>query len=310
MKKNILVLFMLICLIIFLIKKYHSLKLFDFINKRTFVMSLETFTPKNSKIVIFKGVKKESEIPVNNLSSMLLIEKDRLFYFENFYLEEKNIIENFIVIFDLKTKKIIKKIKIPFNKSIFNIKKVKNKIYFTDISSDEIRFNNKKNNLYCFDLENNKIEMILDYDTEGLPLILESEIIYSKENKIYLFKLENKTNMYLFDGVYPFEIEKNFLYYEENGKIIKRNINGNNKKIIYTKKYKNRRAIKKLNNSVYVFIILEDQTKLPFDVNFLEVVDIKSNAKINLNKVFSNSNKNTVNISDFYGLNDNNFIIS
>ena len=75
--------------------------------------------------------------------------------------------------------------------------------------------------------------MILDYDTEGLPLILESEIIYSKENKIYLFELENKTNMYLFDGVYPFEIERNFLYYEENGKIIERNINGNNKKVIY-----------------------------------------------------------------------------
>ena len=82
-------------------------------------------------------------------------------------------------------------------------------------------YTDEETNLYEYNLITKKVNKVLTYSGQGLPIIKENEIIYSKDNKIYLFnRLTNKSE-YLFDGKLPFNYADGEIFYVKNGKIMK-----------------------------------------------------------------------------------------
>ena len=278
--KIIIVLFTVLLLFI-LVKKYRQSKLLDFLKEKRILIAVHILE-NEGKILIFKGKNKISEIPAENIVSILSVENNSVFYLET-NMEKK---ESSAVQIDLDTKKVTARIKIPFSHEIFYARKINNTIYFSDRSIFKDK-RNKVDYLYLFDINRNKLLKIMDYDNEGMPLITKEEIIYSKNGKIYSLDTYKNNNNYLFEGSNPFAIEEEMVYYEENGNILKRGKNSNNKKILFKKDNNQKELIKKISENLYVFMKEKEMEWFMYlEYTELEMKNIKNNENINLNNIF------------------------
>ena len=278
--KIIIVLFTVLLLFI-LVKKHRQSKLLDFLKEKRILIAVNILENRG-KILIFKGKNKISEIPAENIASILSVENNSVFYLET----DRKKKENFAVQIDLDTKKVASRIKIPFNREIFYARKINNIIYFSDRNIFEDK-SNKVHYLYLFDINKNKLLKIMDYDSKGMPLITKEEIIYSKNGKIYSLEISKNNNNYLFEGSNPFAIEEEMVYYEENGNILKRGKNSNNKKILFKKDNNQEGLIKRISENLYVFMTEKEMEEFMYlEYTKLEMKNIENNASINLNNIF------------------------
>ena len=272
--------------VIFIFKKCNDLLIINSIKDKKIYVIHNYLFDDNEKIIIFQGTKKIDEFPANNATSLLSVENDKLYYLET--NEEKQ--ENFVIQVNLKTKKVINRLKIPFETSVYYAKKINNKIYFSNYSNQEtnVFFDGeyfRTQILYEFDIEKNKITKILDYDTKGLPVISEKEIVYSKKNKIYLYDTETLESKYLVDGTYPFEKTENEIYYEENKKFMVKNMKTNNKKVLFEKRGDFEGIPKKITGNLYLVMKIDVDNVFPyFSYIKLELWDNFSKNKLNLKK--------------------------
>lgn len=132
-----------------------------------------------------------------------------------------------------------------------------------------------------------KLSKILTYSGQGLPIIKENEIIYSKDNKIYLFnRLTNKSE-YLFDGKLPFNYADGEIFYVKNGKIMK---NKNGKEII---KYEFRKKMElggypvKINEDLFLAVELKwTGDKFYTDYGELKMMDSKNRKEFDMYKLY------------------------
>ena len=166
--------------------------------------------------------------------------------------------------------------------------KINDSIYFSS-SADWLHtsYTDEETNLYEYNLITKKVNKVLTYSGQGLPIIKENEIIYSKDNKIYLFnRLTNKSE-YLFDGKLPFNYADGEIFYVKNGKIMK---NKNGKEII---KYEFRKNMKlggypvKINEDLFLAVELK-WTEDKFNIYYgeLKMMDSKNRKEFDMYKLY------------------------
>ena len=188
----------------------------------------------NKKIVIYNKNQKVYEFPAGNALAILSIENGRMFYLKNDISYEKNAggtinensrkESNFIVEYDIKNKRTLKKksVNIFFDWNIPYIKKIGNKLFFSRGSYLDSTDKAQENTLYEYDMETENIKEVLKYNGQGLPVIREDEIVYSKENRIYVFDRVKNTSEYLFEGELPFDYSDDKVYYMNDNDIVRR----------------------------------------------------------------------------------------
>ena len=198
--------------------------------------------------------------------------------------------KSFIVDYDIKSKKVIRKTVLPieYEKAVPTMTKINDSIYFSS-SADWLNtsYTDEETNLYEYNLITKKLSKILTYSGQGLPIIKENEIIYSKDNKIYLFnRLTNKSE-YLFDGKLPFNYADGEIFYVKNGKIMK---NKNGKEII---KYEFRKNMKlggypvKINDDLFLAVELKwTGDKSYTDYGELKMMDSKNRKEFDMYKLY------------------------
>lgn len=192
--------------------------------------------------------------------------------------------------YDIKSKKVIRKIVLPveYEENVPSMTKINDSIYFSS-SADwlHVSYTDEETNLYEYNLITKKLNKILTYSGQGLPIIKENEIIYSKDNKIYLFnRLTNKSE-YLFDGEVPFDYADGEIFYVKNGKIMK---NKNGKEII---KYEFRKNMKlggypvKVNEDLFLAVELK-WTEDKFNTYYgeLKMMDSKNRKEFDMYKLY------------------------
>ena len=216
----------------------------------------------------------------------IMIADEKIFYYKEFGTSEREIVE-----YDLKNQKIINSFPFPnTDYSLKNMIKVDDNLYFTNYyyyEGSEI-----ENKLYEYNLKTKNIRKILDYNGEGLPLIMKEKIYYSKDSKIYIFNKNTKEIKYLCEGIKPFAYDNGYLYYmDTQNNLIKISEKSNKKEKLYTLESNIKIGGKpeKITNDLYLFIKLVPKfIKVEFDVDDteLELVDIKKNKKINLKDLY------------------------
>ncbi len=216
----------------------------------------------------------------------IMIADEKIFYYKEFGTSEREIVE-----YDLKNQKIINSFPFPnTDYSLKNMIKVDDNLYFTNYyyyEGSEI-----ENKLYEYNLKTKNIRKILDYNGEGLPLIMKEKIYYSKDSKIYIFNKNTKEIKYLCEGIKPFAYDNGYLYYmDTQNNLIKISEKSNKKEKLYTLESNTKIGGKpeKITNDLYLFIKLVPKfIKVEFDVDDteLELVDIKKNKKINLKDLY------------------------
>ena len=220
----------------------------------------------------------------------IMIADEKIFYYKEFGTSEREIVE-----YDLKNQKIINSFPFPnTDYSLKNMIKVDDNLYFTNYyyyEGSEI-----ENKLYEYNLKTKNIRKILDYNGEGLPLIMKEKIYYSKDSKIYIFNKNTKEIKYLCEGIKPFAYDNGYLYYmDTQNNLIKISEKSNKKEKLYTLESNTKIGGKpeKITNDLYLFIKLVPKfIKVEFDVDNteLELVDIKKNKKINLKDLYYRNN--------------------
>ena len=216
----------------------------------------------------------------------IMIADEKIFYYKEFGTSEREIVE-----YDWKNQKIINSFPFPnTDYSLKNMIKVDDNLYFTNYyyyEGSEI-----ENKLYEYNLKTKNIRKILDYNGEGLPLIMKEKIYYSKDSKIYIFNKNTKEIKYLCEGIKPFAYDNGYLYYmDTQNNLIKISEKSNKKEKLYTLESNTKIGGKpeKITNDLYLFIKLVPKfIKVEFDVDDteLELVDIKKNKKINLKDLY------------------------
>ena len=268
----------------FLQKQYFLSKL-----KEKYFITIHHLMEKKSKIIIFNGKTKILEIDAKDAASILSIENGKIIYLETL-IDEGEIKKSFIVDYDIKSKKVIRKAVLPveYEKNVPIMTKINDSIYFSS-SADWLHtsYTDEETNLYEYNLITKKVNKVLTYSGQGLPIIKENEIIYSKDNKIYLFnRLTNKSE-YLFDGKLPFNYADGEIFYVKNGKIMK---NKNGKEII---KYEFRKNMKlggypvKINDDLFLAVELK-WTEDKFNTYYgeLKMMDSKNRKEFDMYKLY------------------------
>lgn len=268
----------------FLQKQYFLSKL-----KEKYFITIHHLMEKKSKIIIFNGKTKILEIDAKDAASILSIQNGKIIYLETL-VDEGEIKKSFIVDYDIKSKKVIRKTVLPveYEENVPSMTKINDSIYFSS-SADWLHtsYTDEETNLYEYNLITKKLNKILTYSGQGLPIIKENEIIYSKDNKIYLFnRLTNKSE-YLFDGEVPFDYADGEIFYVKNGKIMK---NKNGKEII---KYEFRKNMKlggypvKINEDLFLAVELK-WTEDKFNTYYgeLKMMDSKNRKEFDMYKLY------------------------
>ncbi len=245
---------------------------------------------RKNKIMGYDGKEKIGYANTEKIESILSYEDGKIFYYKEFYTKEREIVE-----YDLKNQKIINSFPFPSTDySLKNIIKVDDNLYFTNYyyyEGSEI-----ENKLYEYNLKTKNIRKILDYNGEGLPLIVKEKIYYSKDSKIYIFNKNIKEIKYLCEGIKPFAYDNGYLYYMDNqNNLIKISEKNNQKEKLYTleSNMKIGGNQEKKTYDLYLFVKLVPKfIKVEFDVDDteLELVDIKKNKKINLKDLYYRNN--------------------
>lgn len=245
---------------------------------------------RKNKIMGYDGKEKIGYANTEKIESILSYEDGNIFYYKEFYTKEREIIE-----YDLKNQKIINSFPFPSTDySLKNMIKVDDNLYFTNYyyyEGSEI-----ENKLYEYNLKTKNIRKILDYNGEGLPLIVKEKIYYSKDSKIYIFNKNTKEIKYLCEGIKPFAYDNDYLYYMDNqNNLIKISEKNNQKEKLYTLESNMRIGgnPEKITDDLYLFVKLVPKfIKVEFDVDDteLELVDIKKNKKINLKDLYYRNN--------------------
>lgn len=291
MKKNL----RLLCLVlfgfilIFTIKNRMEEQKFLNMLKEKYFITMYHLMEKKTKIIIFDGKTKILEIDAKDAASILSIENGKIIYLETL-VDEIEIKKSFIVDYDIKSKKVIRKTVLPveYEENVPTMTKINDSIYFSS-SADwlHVSYTDEETNLYEYNLITKKLSKILTYSGQGLPIIKENEIIYSKDNKIYLFnRLTNKSE-YLFDGKLPFNYADGEIFYVKNGKIMK---NKNGKEII---KYEFRKNMKlggypvKINDDLFLAVELK-WTEDKFNTYYgeLKMMDSKNRKEFDMYKLY------------------------
>ena len=241
---------------------------------------------RKNKIMGYDGKKKIGYANTEKIESILSYEDGKIFYYKEFYTKEREIVE-----YDLKNQKIINSFSFPnTDYSLKNMIKVDDNLYFTNYyyyEGSEI-----ENKLYEYNLKTKNIRKILDYNGEGLPLIMKERIYYSKDSKIYIFDKNTEEIKYLCEGIKPFDYDNGYLYYmDTQNNLIKISEKSKQKEKLYTLESNIKIGGKpeKITNDLYLFIKLVPKfIKVEFDVDDteLELVDIKKNKKINLKDLY------------------------
>ena len=238
----------------------------------------------------YDGKEKIGYANTEKIESILSYEDGKIFYYKEFYTTEREIVE-----YDLKNQKIINSF--PFSDTDYSLKnmiKVDDNLYFINYyyyEGSEI-----ENKLYEYNLKTKNIRKILDYNGEGLPLIMKEKIYYSKDSKIYIFNKNTKEIKYLCEGIKPFAYDNGYLYYmDTQNNLIKISEKNNQKEKLYTLESNIKIGGKpeKITDDLYLFIKLVPKfIKVEFDVDDtgLELVDIKKNKKINLKDLYYRNN--------------------
>ena len=268
----------------FLQKQYFLSKL-----KEKYFITIHHLMEKKSKIIIFNGKTKILEIDAKDAASILSIQNGKIIYLETL-VDEVEIKKSFIVDYDIKSKKVIRKTVLPveYEENVPSMTKINDSIYFSS-SADWLHtsYTDEETNLYEYNLITKKVNKVLTYSGQGLPIIKENEIIYSKDNKIYLFnRLTNKSE-YLFDGKLPFNYADGEIFYVKNGKIMK---NKNGKEII---KYEFRKNMKlggypvKINEDLFLAVELK-WTEDKFNIYYgeLKMMDSKNRKEFDMYKLY------------------------
>lgn len=245
---------------------------------------------RKNKIMGYDGKEKIGYANTEKIESILSYEDGKIFYYKEFYTKEREIVE-----YDLKNQKIINSFPFPSTDySLKNMIKVDDNLYFTNYyyyEGSEI-----ENKLYEYNLKTKKIRKILEYNGEGLPLIMKERIYYSKDSKIYIFNKNTKEIKYLCEGIKPFAYDNDYLYYMDNqNNLIKISEKSNQKEKLYTleSNMKIGGNPEKITDDLYLFVKLVPKfIKVEFDVDNteLELVDIKKNKKINLKDLYYRNN--------------------
>ena len=257
--------------------------------KEKYFITIHHLMEKKSKIIIFDGKTKILEIDVKDAASILSIENGKIIYLETL-IDEGEIKKSFIVDYDIKSKKVIRKIVLPveYEENVPSMTKINDSIYF---SSSEYwlhtSYTDEETNLYEYNLITKKVNKVLTYSGQGLPIIKENEIIYSKDNKIYLFDRQTNKSEYLFDGEVPFDYADGEIFYVKNGKIMK---NKNGKEII---KYEFRKNMKlggypvKINEDLFLAVELK-WTEDKFNTYYgeLKMMDSKNRKEFDMYKLY------------------------
>lgn len=276
-------------ILIFTIKSRLEKQKFLNILKEKYFITISNLMEKESKIIIFDGKTKILEIDTKDATSILSIENGKIIYLETL-TDEGEIKKSFIVDYDIKSKKVIRKALLPveYEKNVPIMTKINDSIYFSS-SADWLNtsYTDEETNLYEYNLITKKLNKILTYSGQGLPIIKENEIIYSKDNKIYLFnRLTNKSE-YLFDGEVPFDYADGEIFYVKNGKIMK---NKNGKEII---KYEFREKMElggypvKINEDLFLAVELKwTGDKFYTDYGELKMMDSKNRKEFDMYKLY------------------------
>lgn len=245
---------------------------------------------RKNKIMGYDGKEKIGYANTEKIESILSYEDGKIFYYKEFGTSEREIVE-----YDLKNQKIINSFPFPnTDYSLKNMIKVDDNLYFTNYyyyEGSEI-----ENKLYEYNLKTKNIRKILDYNGEGLPLIMKEKIYYSKDSKIYIFNKNTKEIKYLCEGIKPFAYDNGYLYYMDNqNNLIKISEKSNQKEKLYTLESNMRIGgnPEKITDDLYLFVKLVPKfIKVEFDVDNteLELVDIKKNKKINLKDLYYRNN--------------------
>lgn len=245
---------------------------------------------RKNKIMGYDGKEKIGYANTEKIESILSYEDGKIFYYKEFGTSEREIVE-----YDLKNQKIINSFPFPnTDYSLKNMIKVDDNLYFTNYyyyEGSEI-----ENKLYEYNLKTKNIRKILDYNGEGLPLIMKEKIYYSKDSKIYIFNKNTKEIKYLCEGIKPFAYDNGYLYYMDNqNNLIKISEKNNQKEKLYTleSNMKIGGNPEKITDDLYLFVKLVPKfIKVEFDVDDteLELVDIKKNKKINLKDLYYRNN--------------------
>ena len=241
---------------------------------------------RKNKIMGYDGKEKIGYANTEKIESILSYEDGKIFHYKEFSTSEREIVE-----YDLKNQKIINSFPFPnTGYSLKNMIKVDDNLYFADnyyFEGSEI-----ENKLYEYNLKTKKIRKILDYNGEGLPLIVKEKIYYSKDSKIYIFNKNTKEIKYLCEGIKPFAYDNGYLYYmDTQNNLIKISEKSNQKEKLYTleSNMKIGGNPEKITDDLYLFVKLVPKfIKVEFDVDDteLELVDIKKNKKINLKDLY------------------------
>ena len=266
----------------FLQKQYFLSKL-----KEKYFITIHHLMEKKSKIIIFNGKTKILEIDAKDAASILSIQNGKIIYLETL-VDEGEIKKSFIVDYDIKSKKVIRKTVLPveYEENVPSMTKINDSIYFSS-SADWLHtsYTDEETNLYEYNLITKKVNKVLTYSGQGLPIIKENEIIYSKDNKIYLFNRQTNKSEYLFDGKLPFNYADGEIFYVKNGKIMK---NKNGKEII---KYEFRKNMKlggypvKINEDLFLAVELKwTGDKSYTDYGELKMMDSKNRKEFDMYK--------------------------
>lgn len=291
MKKNLRLLCLVIFgfILIFTIKNRLEKQKFLNMLKEKYFITISSLMEKESKIIIFDGKTKILEIDTKDATSILSIENGKIIYLETL-TDEGKIKKSFIVDYDIKSRKIIRKTVLPveYEENVPSMTKINDSIYFSS-SADWLNtsYTDEETNLYEYNLITKKLNKILTYSGQGLPIIKKNEIIYSKDNKIYLFnRLINKSE-YLFDGEVPFDYADGEIFYVKNGKIMK---NKNGKEII---KYEFRKKMElggypvKINDDLFLAVELKwTGDKSYTDYGELKMMDSKNRKEFDMYKLY------------------------
>lgn len=276
-------------ILIFTIKNRLEKQKFLNILKEKYFITISNLMEKESKIIIFDGKTKILEIDAKDATSILSIENGKIIYLETL-VDEGEIKKSFIVDYDIKSRKVIRKTVLPveYEENVPSMTKINDSIYFSS-SADWLHasYTDEETNLYEYNLITKKVNKVLTYSGQGLPIIKENEIIYSKDNKIYLFnRLTNKSE-YLFDGKLPFNYADGEIFYVKNGKIMK---NKNGKEII---KYEFRKKMElggypvKINDDLFLAVELKwTGDKSYTDYGELKMMDSKNRKEFDMYKLY------------------------
>jgi len=183
----------------FLQKQYFLSKL-----KEKYFITIHHLMEKKSKIIIFNGKTKILEIDAKDAASILSIQNGKIIYLETL-VDEGEIKKSFIVDYDIKSKKVIRKTVLPveYEENVPSMTKINDSIYFSS-SADWLHtsYTDEETNLYEYNLITKKVNKVLTYSGQGLPIIKENEIKNGKE----IIKYEFRKNMKL--GGYPVKINE------------------------------------------------------------------------------------------------------